>query len=467
LDSATTDQTGIRPTVVRWRILALLLAFSFMSWFNRVSMSVAADERIMKQFTISEEQMGVVYSALFFGYTIFMTPGGWFADRFGGWRALLFMGLGSGLFTALTGAVGWYTPLPPLSLFGYELAGVVLAFLCVRCLLGICTAPIYPSSGRIIAHWLPAAQHSWANGMVMGAALVGNASTFLVFGALIDRLDWPRAFLVAALATAAFAIFWGVYARSDPVEHSAVNRAELALIRGAEPAAPVKKPTTPAATAGNARTGAWTSLLRNRSLVFLTLSYVAVGYFEYLFYFWIHHYFEKVLQLGTLKSRYAATIVMLTMAVGMIVGGWAVARCQRRLGYRLGRAAVPVVGMTASALLLLLGLVAEEPVWIVLWFALALGAVGASEGPFWATAVELGGKRGATAAGIFNTGGNAGGFLAPMVTPWVSAHLPSDWNELVRWKVAISLGGVICLLGVSLWVWIDPRERVAEQIQTS
>jgi hypothetical protein len=35
-----------RPTAVRWRIVALLVSFSFMTWFNRVSMSVAYVEQI-------------------------------------------------------------------------------------------------------------------------------------------------------------------------------------------------------------------------------------------------------------------------------------------------------------------------------------------------------------------------------------------------------------------------------------
>ena len=37
--------------------------------------------------------------------------------------------------------------------------------------------------------------------------------------------------------------------------------------------------------------------------------------------------------------------------------------------------------------ILVLGVVAREPVWVVVWFALAMGAVGAAEGPFWATAI--------------------------------------------------------------------------------
>src|SRR5580704_15726319 len=98
-----------RPTAIRWHIVGLLLAFSFMSWFNRVSMSMAYDERIKGQFGISEEAIGWVYSALLIAYMACMTPGGWLADRFGSWLALALMGLGSAFFCAMIGVVGWVT----------------------------------------------------------------------------------------------------------------------------------------------------------------------------------------------------------------------------------------------------------------------------------------------------------------------------------------------------------------------
>ena len=49
-----------RPTWVRWRVVALLLAFSFLSWFNRVSMSAAYDEQIKGPLDVSEEEIGYV-----------------------------------------------------------------------------------------------------------------------------------------------------------------------------------------------------------------------------------------------------------------------------------------------------------------------------------------------------------------------------------------------------------------------
>ena len=288
------------------------------------------------------------------------------------------------------------------------------------------------------------------NGLIMAAALVGIAGSFHIFGFLLDRFRWPMAFAITGSFTAILAGLWTWYGKNHPGQHSHVNPAEERLIQGNEPR-PIETgftaaPASETGIAARARIPLW----RNRSLIFLTLSYAAVGYFEYLFYFWIHYYFEDVLHLGKEKSRWFATISNLSMAVGMAAGGWISDRLQRRFGYRLGRALVPVGGMLAGAGLLGLGLLAEEPNWIVVWFALAMAAVGASEGPFWATAIDLGGKNAATSAGIFNTGGNVGGAIAPILTPIVS----KSWG----WGWGIGLGSFVCLAGVCFWFWIDPAE---------
>src|SRR5262249_13503866 len=179
----------------------------------------------------------------------------------------------------------------------------------------------------------------------------------------------------------------------------------------------------------------------------------AVGYFEYLFFYWVKFYFLEVLELSKEDARTNTMVVNLAMMVGMFGGGWLADHCQRRFGRRLGRALVPASGMIVGALFLGLGLCNREILWVVPCFAVAMAAVGASEGPSWTTAIELGGRRGATAAGIFNTGGNFGGLLAPVVTPFISDHLGLGWQG------GFSLACVFSVLGAVLWLWIDPAER--------
>ncbi len=244
-------------------------------------------------------------------------------------------------------------------------------------------------------------------------------------------------------------LVWMLYARDYPQQHSGVNEAELRII-GGEDASPPARGANKGDPLLAPRAGG--SLLLNHSLMRLTLSYAAIGYFEYLFFFWTQFYFDDVLKLGKDTSRLYATILNLAMAAGMVLGGLLSDRLLRVWGYRWGRAAVPIGGMTASAILLLVGISVIDPVVIVVCFALALAAVGACEGPCWATAIELGGRRGGAAAGIFNTGGNVGGLIAPTLTPWVSGKYGWSWG--------IALGSIVCLLGVGLWLGIDPADRI-------
>jgi MFS family permease len=432
-----------RPTWVRWRIVVLLMAFSYLQHFNRTSMAVAGDLRIMKEFSLSTTQMGLVYSAFLIVYTICMTPGGWFSDRRGTWLALTVMGLGSAFFCALTGLPG----------YGLLAAWLVLpALMVIRGLMGLFSAPIYPACGRVVAHWIPFRQRSWANALVTGIAFVGIACAYVVFSGLIEWVGWPTAFLITGAVTGLVTLVWTAYATNYPSQHPAVNKAELLLITGGGPSPAL--PEGPAVSRPAPLFAGWRFPLGNRSLMFLTLSYAAIGYFEYMFTYWMHYYFEEILKLGKDESGYYAGIPQFALIVTVPLGGWLSDRLVRTYGYRVGRALVPVCGMLASAGLLYVGTLGEGPGWVVPWFTLALGAVGACEGPCWATAIELGGRRGATAGGIFNTGGNVGGTMAPYVTPWVA-------NQL-GWAAAIHVASFVCLAGVVFWLWIDPNERGAE-----
>jgi MFS family permease len=430
---------------VRWKIVALLVTFSFMTWFNRVSMSVAYDEQIQEQYGIAPEEMGYVYSAFLFAYMLCMTPGGWLIDRFGTWVALVVMGFGSALLGAVTGIAG----LPAL-----VAAGLVLpALLVIRSLMGVLTTPVYPASACVVSHWLPVSKRAWGNGLVQSAAAVGIACTFPVFGALIDWFDWQVAFLISGTFTALLALGWAAYGTNHPWEHRSVNEVELGLIDPDKSNPPPRQNVVAA------------ELLGNRSLMLLTLSYAALGYIEYLFFFWMHYYFEKVLHLGKDESRVYAAVLTLAMAVGMVLGGWVADRLRMIYGSHKGRALVPVVGMCAGGTLLILGLLADQTAWIVTLLALALAAVGAVEAPVWTTAIELGGRQGGTAAGICNTGGNAGGLVAPILTPLVSGWLSNRFglSEQLGWQLAISLGSLIAVLGAVLWYWITPAESQVNQ----
>jgi MFS family permease len=322
---------------------------------------------------------------------------------------------------------------------------------------------------------MPISQRALANGLVQGGAALGISCAFPVFGTVIDWLDWQSAFLVSGTVTMLVALAWMRYGANYPWQH-----------RGATPAPgrrpplgePDSLPASPVANADAAETGItpprwppsissdadarpWWTLLANPSLMLLTLSYAAINYVEYLFFFWMHYYFEDVLKFGKSESRVFAAILTLAMAVGMVLGGWLADRLQGMTGSRKSAALVPALGLCAGGILLVLGVLAQETVWIVTLLALALAAVGATEAPVWTMAVELGRRHGGTAAAICNTGGNGGGLLAPIITPFVGGWVSRQFavSDQIGWQWAIGLGSGIAVLGAVLWFWITPHDE--------
>src|SRR5262249_48055668 len=158
----------VRATWVRWRVVVLLMALSYMSWFLRKSMPAAYDERIKDTLDIEPEAMGTVYSAFLLAYMLCMAPGGWLIDRRGTRTALTLMGFGLTLFCALTGLVGASPRLLQQLPAGVTVAQTTLVmplvlFLVIRTLMGVCATPMYPAAAHAIAHWLPFRRRGWAN----------------------------------------------------------------------------------------------------------------------------------------------------------------------------------------------------------------------------------------------------------------------------------------------------------------
>jgi MFS family permease len=395
------------------RVVALLMLVAALGHFNRMSMSVAGAERLIDHEGISPTEMGMVYSGFLLVYTLTMLPGGLLIDRFGPRAMLAVMLAGSAVFVALTGMTSWLAA---------DVTSLWVALLVVRCLMGAVNAPLHPASARLVGHSVPRSQTSLANGLVTFAACVGIASTYFVFGGLMDRLDWPGAFYASSGVTLLVLVAWVV---------------------GTAPAASARPETTSANILSEAL-----DLFRHRGLICLTLSYAAMGYVQYLFFYWSQYYFKDVLDISIERSRLYSTFVTLANGVGMVLGGWLADGAMRRFS-RFGIVLVPVAGLISSGTLLVAGVLSPNADLGFACFVASMAALGVCEGPSWTLSVAIGGRRGGTAAALMNTGGNAGGLLAPVVTPYLSKYL--------GWQVGMGMASLVALVGALLWVGIDPH----------
>lgn len=398
------------------RVVALLMLVVGFGHFNRISMSVAGAERLIPEHGISPPRMGLVYSGFLLCYTLAMLPGGYFIDRYGPRAALAVLCGGSAFCVAMTGMTSLVGPSPAL---------LWAALLGVRCLMGVVNSPLHPGAATMVGQCVPPSRASLANGLVTFAACVGIAATYFLFGGLMDLLGWPGAFYVSSGLTLLVFLTWvGLTPRAAPEARAAHAHSAVRF----------------------------SDLFANPGLICLTLSYAALGYFQYLFFYWMEFYFDSVLELGKDRSRLYSTLVVLASGLGMVLGGWLTDRTLSLRG-RGGRALVPVTGLLASGVVLLAGLWTSHAELTLLCFAGAMAALGACEAPFWTTAVEIGGRRGGTTAALMNTGGNAGGLLAPVVTPSLSLYF--------GWQVGMGLASLVVFVGALLWLGIDPRARLA------
>jgi MFS family permease len=396
--------------------------------FNRIGISVAGAERIIPVYGVAPDKMGLVYTAFLAFYTLAMLPGGWFIDRFGARMALIVLGLGATVFVALTGAVG---------IVCYSGTSVLAGLLVVRSLLGLTNAPLHPSGARIVQENAAPGWRVFGNGCVCFAACAGIASTYFFMGMLIDRFDWPGAFFISAGITLIVAGLWA-----------------MGTHRGRDPSA--------AGTAKPRETvdlsAVW-SVLRHRSVVCTTLSYTTHGFFQYMFFYWITYYFEQIQGQSRGVARGYSTIITLAMGAGMLSGGWLSDHAPRSLSPRARRALVPVLGLLAAGLVFELGVWASSAQTTLVAFALAAAFIGACEGPFWTTSVELGGRLGGTTAGLMNTGGNAGGALSPYITPLLSTFFTQHYGTDLGWRLGLAFAGLVPIAGAALWWGITPQDE--------
>jgi len=429
-----------RPARGWWRVVVLLMLVVGLGHFNRIAISVAGAERIIRENGIDAARMGWVYSAFLALYTLAMLPAGWFIDRVGARATLIVFCFGSAIFVAATSAVGLYCQ---------TATSIWIGLLAVRSLMGLVNSPLHPAAARMVFAHVPPNAKSLANGLVTFAACAGISATYYGFGMLIDRFDWPTAFLVTGWLTLAVALVWTWGTRNVAREsHDAVTHSTETDSAAKSPAGSI-----------------WDVLLR-RGVICLALSYAALGYFQYLFFYWIQYYIGTVQKLGADVSRQYSTLIMLTMGFGMILGGWLADRMSLRLSGRFRRGLVPASGMMASGVVFELGLLSSDSRIMVAAFILSAGLLGTSEGAFWTSIVELGRPRGGLAAGLMNMGGNAGGLLSPVATPLMSTYFASHFGEAVGWRLSLAVAGAVSVVGALLWFGVQAGSETPARVST-
>ena len=293
--------------------------------------------------------------------------------------------------------------------------------------LGAVTAPLYPACARITANWIPVVHHARVQGLVIAGSALGAALSPVLFTWMLLHFKWRASFLMAAGIAAVLGAAWYAYARDLPPKQAAF-------------------PPLVGALPGRA---AWMNLFTNRNLMLLTFAYGALGYFQYIFFYWTYYYFGEVLHLGSNSSARYTTILFLIEGAMMPLGGLLSDRLTRSYGAQFGRRMVPIAGLALSAVFTYAGTISSGIVMVVLCLSLSFGLASFCEGPFWAAVTEMAGDQVGAASSILNTGAQIAGMFAPVLTPYIASRAGWSWG--------LYAGNLIALSGVVAIYFVDVR----------
>ncbi|HEY4491888.1 MAG TPA: MFS transporter, partial [Acidobacteriota bacterium] len=149
-----------KRTAVRWKILLLISAVSFVSYVLRTNLSIAG-EAMIGDLGLTKIQLGMILSAFAWGYALFQFPGGVVGDMLGSRRSVAGIAVLWAALTFLTGVVPGASALNPV--------WILTTLIVLRFLVGVSQAPIFPIIGGAIATWFPLPDRALPNGLTSTA----------------------------------------------------------------------------------------------------------------------------------------------------------------------------------------------------------------------------------------------------------------------------------------------------------
>lgn len=406
----------------RWGIGALLGAGVLVNYIDRIGLSVAAPQ-IKEMFALTPVELGLLFSAFAWSYSLLQIPVGMVMDRFGPTRV------------GRWGAFLWGVA-SIITAFSSGFAGIFAA----RILLGIAEAPAFPVSAKATGYWFPRHERGLATAMFDAAAKFSNVIGVPLVAVVIVAFGWRWGFgLTALLSFTYFFAFYFFY--RDPSADTKLSKAEYTYIKegGGAPEGP-------------SEAGAVSMLgyLLTKSKVWgLTIGFAAYGYTFYLFLTWLPGYLVQSMHMSILQSAgYAAIPWAFATLTDLFVGGWLIDHLVAKgKNESMVRKTVLVVGMTFG--LAVFGATqTTDPVWAIFWISIALGGLASAAPVGWSLPSLIAPKGGAgTIGGIMNFANNLMGAAAPIVTGYIVGATNSFSN-------AFLVAGVILVIGIFCFVFV-------------
>lgn len=414
----------MKMTNFRWKVAWLIFAISFVSYMDRVNLSVATPV-IMKEFGFTKIDMGLIQSFFFAGYALMQVPGGMVAEKFGHRFTGSIACAWWSIFTALTAvASGKYT------------------FAIVRLMFGLGEAPIYPAFAMAEHKWFNKDEKGKASSFILNGCFFGPVVGPAVVVWLMTTFGWHHVFLSFGVVGLLLAWAWHKYVTDDPKDSPYVNEAELAHINEGRVEATGEKQIAP-----------WGKLLRSSQFWALGIQFLITDYIMYVFLAWLPMYLMEVHKFSLAKMGiWAAAPWISLMAVVTLCGHYSDKLLRNGMSQNMVKTATGAAGILLCAGALYISTRTADPMINVLWLSVSLGSLGLTMSASWSSVITMGGKFAGSVSGWMNFWGNIGGVLAPTVTAWFATNY--------GWQAALAATAVTGICGAIAWFFVKPDKAI-------
>ena len=428
-----------RTSRVRFFLAFWLFVISGVAFLDRTNISIAGLQ-IAREYGLSNQRLGWIFSAFLIGYAGFQLPAGVLAARFGPRRVLSLGVIWWGLATALT------------ALLPSTIPHAVALLMLIRFLLGAGEAVIYPAANQFVARWIPQGERGFVNGLIFAGVGAGSGLTPPLLTWLIVAHGWRSAFWFSTAVGLIAGAVWWVFARDLPEDHPGVSRAEMREIHeGVGYAAP---PRSYADSGRKHEAISWRAIFSRKDLAALMAGYFSFGYIAWVFFSWFFLYMAQVRGFDMKASARFAMLPFLCMTVFSLVGGVLSDRLTLRYGLRVGRCYLASVSLVATAIFLVFGSQVRSPMLAGIILAGGAGALYLSQSTFWSVSVDIAGHSSGVFSSLVNMGGQIGGALTASLTPWIAQRF--------GWTASFAIAAAMALVGALCWLVVHPERALQD-----
>lgn len=267
-------------------ILFLFLA-GVVNYLDRSALSIGAPF-IRHDLTLTDTQMGIIFSSFSVGYAIFNFLGGMASDKFGAKLTLFVAMIVWSLFSgAIVLAVGF------------------ISMIVIRVLFGMGEGPLSATINKMVNNWFPPSNRASVVGLTNSGTPLGGAISGPIVGFIAISFGWRYSFIAIMLVGLVWAVCWWKFVKEKPSDASSAEL-EIAAAKEVDPSG--KKFNL-------------TFYLKQKTVLFTAFAFFAYNYILFFFLTWFPSYLVDARGLSVKDMSVVTVIPWILGFLGLALGG--------------------------------------------------------------------------------------------------------------------------------------------------